>query len=51
MLLQKKENQVQYNRAKQHNNPYESTVCMQTYSYCYAISTFSEPSVHFGTLS
>jgi len=28
MLLQKKENQAQYNRAKQQNNPYESTVSL-----------------------
>jgi len=34
MLLVKKENQAQYNRAKQHNNPYESTVCLLLYSCC-----------------
>jgi len=31
MLLQKRENQARYNRAKQQNNPYESTVCLATY--------------------
>ena len=30
MQLLQKENQAQYNRAKQHNNPYESTVSLPT---------------------
>jgi len=32
MQLLKQETQAQYSRAKQHNNPYESTVCLPTYS-------------------
>ena len=32
MQLLQRENQAQYNRAKQHNNPYESTVCLTAYS-------------------